>query len=91
MVLTRTHGIYKDLWYRLKLIVLTNTHGRESVILNHIRTKGPSVTRMRDFFLVNGCIMSTCGVISGRVCPAACAAGSFHFRQVPVMPDSVPG
>ena len=59
MVLTRTHGIDKDLWYRQQLMVLTTpmvltkTHGIESVILNQTRTRGPSVTRMRDF-LVRG-------------------------------------
>ena len=31
-------------------MVLTKTHGIESVLLNHTRTRGPSVTRMRDFF-----------------------------------------
>ena len=57
MVLTRTHGIDKDLWYRQQLMVLTTpmvltkTHGIESVILNHIRMRGPSVTRMWDFFI----------------------------------------
>ena len=51
-----TYGIDMDLWYRQGLmvlttpIVLTKTHGIESVILNHTRTRGPSVTRMRDFF-----------------------------------------
>ena len=35
-------------------IVLTKTHGIESVILNHTRTRGPSVTRMRDFFITRG-------------------------------------
>ena len=30
-------------------MVLTKTHGIESVILNHTHTRGPSVTRMRDF------------------------------------------
>ena len=55
MVLTRTYGIDKDLWYRQGLMVLTTpmvltkTHGIESVILNHTRTRGPIVTRMRDF------------------------------------------
>ena len=55
MVLTRTYGIDKDLWYRQGLMVLTTpmvltkTHGIESVIINHTRTRGPSVTRMRDF------------------------------------------
>ena len=52
----RTYGIDKDLWYRPGLMVLTTpmvltkTHGIESVILNHTRTRGPSVTRMQDFF-----------------------------------------
>ena len=56
MVLTRAHGIDKDLWYGQGLMVLTTpmvltkTHGIESVIINHTRTRGPSVTRMRDFF-----------------------------------------
>ena len=54
--MTRTHGIDKDLWYGQGLMVLTTpmvltqTHGIESVILNHTLTRGPSVTRMRDFF-----------------------------------------
>ena len=58
MVLTRTHGIDKDLWYRQGLMVLTTpmvltkTHGIESVIPNHTRTRGPSVTRMQDFFVL---------------------------------------
>ena len=30
-------------------MVLTKTHGIESVLLNHTCTRGPSVTRMRDF------------------------------------------
>ena len=51
--MTRTHGIDKDLWYRQGLMVLTTpmvlTHGIESVILNHTRLRGLSVTRMRDF------------------------------------------
>ena len=57
MVLTRTHGIDKDLWYRQGLMVLTTpmvltkTHGIESVLLNHTRTRGPSVTCMRDFLI----------------------------------------
>ena len=55
MVLTKTYGNDKDLWYRQGLMVLTTPmvltkiHGIESVILNHARTIGPSVTRMRDF------------------------------------------
>ena len=54
MVLTKTHGIDKDLWYRQGLMVLTTpmvlieTHGIESVLLNNTRTRGTSVTRMRD-------------------------------------------
>ena len=62
MVLTRTHGTDKDLWYRqvhmvLKTpMVMTKTHGIESVLQNHIRTRGPGVTRMRDFLvLVHTC------------------------------------
>ena len=60
MVLTRTYGIDKDLWYRQGLMVLTTrmilteTHGIESVLLNHTCTRGPSVTRMQDFFLESG-------------------------------------
>ena len=56
MVLKRTHGIDKDFWYRQGPMVLTTpmvitkSHGIESVLLNHTRTRGPSVTRMRDFF-----------------------------------------
>ena len=30
-------------------MVLTWTHGIELVIMNHTRTRGPSVTRRRDF------------------------------------------
>ena len=60
MVLTRTHGIDKDLWYRQQLmvlttpIVLTKTHGIELVILNHTRTRGPSGICMRDFLNEEG-------------------------------------
>ena len=49
MVLTLTHGIGKDLWYRhgnvvmTTPMVLTETHGTESVLLNHACTRGPSV------------------------------------------------
>ena len=55
MVLTRTYGIDKDLWYKQGLMVLTTpmvltkTHGIESVLLNHTHTRGPSATRMKDF------------------------------------------
>ena len=31
-------------------MVLTKTYGIESVLLNHTRTRGPSVTHVRDFF-----------------------------------------
>ena len=54
MVLIRTYGIDKDLRYRQGLMVLTThmvlteTHGRESVLLNHTCMRGPSVTRMRQ-------------------------------------------
>ena len=64
MVLTRTHGIDKDLWYRQQLmvlttlIVLTKTHGIELVILNNTRTRGPSVTSMQDFFWGEGWIQN---------------------------------
>ena len=63
IVLTRTPSIDKDSWYLQgnmvkpkthgidKLMVLTETHGIEWVLLNHTRTRGPSVTRMRDFLL----------------------------------------
>ena len=60
MVLTRTHGIGKDLWYRQQLMVLTTLivstkiHGIESVLVNHTHTRGPSVARMRDFFKQSG-------------------------------------
>ena len=43
-------------WYRHGLMVLTTpmvltqTHGIVLVLLNHTRTRGPSVTRVRDFF-----------------------------------------
>ena len=47
----RTHGIDLNSWYRLELLVQTRTHGIVSVLLNHTRTRGPSVTRMRDLFL----------------------------------------
>ena len=56
MVETWTYGIGKDSWCGHRLIVLTTpkvstlTHGIVSVLLNHTRTRGPSVTRMRDFF-----------------------------------------
>ena len=49
MVLTRTHTIDKDLWYRQGPMVLTRTHGIESVLRNHTNTRGPSVTRMQVF------------------------------------------
>ena len=55
MVLTRSHGIDKDLWYRKGLMVLTipmvltKTKCIESVILNYTCTRGPSATRMPDF------------------------------------------
>ena len=63
MVYTWTHGKYMGSWYRHGLIiwtwthgientmVLTQTHGIVSVLLNHTRMRGPSVTRMRDFFV----------------------------------------
>ena len=31
-------------------IVLTYSHGIESVLLNHTHMRGPSVARMRDFY-----------------------------------------
>ena len=51
MLLTRTHGLDLELWYRLALMVETWTHGIASVLLNHTRTRGPSVPRMRDFLV----------------------------------------
>ena len=57
MVQTWNYGIGKDSWYGQRLMVLTTprvltyTHGIVSVLLNHTRTRGPSVTRMRDFLL----------------------------------------
>ena len=56
MVLTWTHGIEMDSWYRHGLLVLTTpmvltqTHGIVLVLLNQTRTRGTSVTRMRTFF-----------------------------------------
>ena len=32
-------------------MVMTKTHGIESLLLNHTHTRGPSVTRMWDFLL----------------------------------------
>ena len=64
MVLTRTHGIDKDLWYRQGLMVLTTpmvltkTHGIEWVLLNHTHSRGPSVTHMRDFSSSSAILMS---------------------------------
>ena len=49
MELTRTHGIDMDSWYRHGLMVLTTpmvftqTDGIVSVLLDHTRTRGPSV------------------------------------------------
>ena len=46
-------------WYRHGLrvlttpMVLTQTHGKVSVLLIHTCTRGPSVARMRDFVLTN--------------------------------------
>ena len=60
MVLTRTHGIDKDLWYRQQLMVLTTpmvltkTHGIESVILNH--------THVRE-----GRVLPVCGIFSNDI------------------------
>ena len=55
MALTRTQGMDKDLWYRQGLMVLTatmvlnKTHGIESVLLNHTRARGTSVTMYAGF------------------------------------------
>ena len=38
---------YSDSWYKQGLIVQTQTHGIESVLLNHTCTRRPSVTRIR--------------------------------------------
>ena len=50
MVLAKTIQRYR---HRLMVLttptVLTSTHGIVSVLLNHTRTTGPSVARMRDF------------------------------------------
>ena len=51
MVLIRTHGIDIDSWYGYRFMVLTWTHGIESVFQNLTRTIGPSVARMRDLLL----------------------------------------
>ena len=51
-----------DSWYKHELMVITTrmvwteTHGIESVILNHTRTRGPSVARMRDFYNCLECV-----------------------------------
>ena len=61
-MLTRTHDIDKDFWKRQGLMVLTTpmvltkTHGIELVLLNHTRTRGPSVTRMRDYSKLNSLV-----------------------------------
>ena len=58
MVATWNHGMDMDSWYRHGLMVLTapmvltQTHGIVSVLLNNTHTRGPSVTRMRD--ILNG-------------------------------------
>ena len=55
MLLARTHGIDMDSKYIYRFSVLTTsmvfteTHGIESVLLSHTRTRGPSVALMRDF------------------------------------------
>ena len=61
LVETRTHGIDLESWYRHGRIVLSTpivltqslslsqTHGIEAVLPNHTSTRGPRVTRMRDF------------------------------------------
>ena len=52
------HGMNMDSWYEHGIMVLTipmvltQTHGIVSVLLNHTRTRGLSVTRIRDFFLL---------------------------------------
>ena len=58
MKLTRTYGKDMDSWYRhglmvlKKPMVLTQTHGKVSVLLNHTHTRGPSVARMPDSFMI---------------------------------------
>ena len=44
---------------------MTKTHGIESVILNHTLTRGPSVTRMRDFFLTDPFVQVYPGAVAG--------------------------
>ena len=57
MVYTWTHGKDMDSLYRQALMVLTKpmvltqTHGIVSVLLNHSCTRGPSVARMWDFLM----------------------------------------
>ena len=61
-VQTWTHGLDMDSWHRHGLMVLAKTHGMDtpmvltkthglvSVLLNHTHRRGPSVSRMLDFF-----------------------------------------
>ena len=57
MVYIWTRGIDKDSWYRQGHMVKTTpkilTHGIESVLLNHAHMRGPNVTRMPDFYVVD--------------------------------------
>ena len=77
MVSKRTPGIDKDSWYRQGFMVLTTpmvltkTHGIESVLLNHTRTRGPSVTRMRDFFFTKWWSYSVEGLLSTGPTPSS--------------------
>ena len=62
-MLSHDHTSILEQRHRLMVLttpmVLTKTHGIESVILNHTRTRGPSVTRMRDFG-IQLTVLNTC-------------------------------
>ena len=63
-------------------MVLTKTHGIESVLLNHTRTRGPSVTRMRDFCEEFKCYSSSTEYIFSMSRKCACSpAGLKVFDQ----------
>jgi hypothetical protein len=84
MVLTRTHGIDKDLWYIQGLMVLTTpmvlteTHGIESVLLNHTCMRGPSVTRMQDFMQAAGQTLPDATPQEGKIHPFSKIAVTFE-------------
>ena len=56
MVYPWTYGKDMDSWYIHRLVVLTTpmvltqTHGIVSILLNHTHTRGQSVARMWNFF-----------------------------------------